>query len=85
MSEETFWRVVAIFTLVAVAIGGALWKHIIEDGKVRERLATLEADSRQIKEEVKSIRQRLHELSAELSNIIASWIMRLTGKRDKDE
>lgn len=85
MSEETFWRVVGIFSIVAAAIGGALWKHIIEDGKVRERLATLEADSRQTKEEVKSIRQRLHELSAELSNIIASWIVRLTGKRDKDE
>lgn len=62
MNEETFWRVVGIFTLVAIAISGALWKHIIEDGKVRERIAHLETDNDQIKEEVKSLRQRLHDV-----------------------
>lgn len=62
MSEETFWRVVGIFSIVAAAIGGALWKHIIEDAKVRERLATLEADNTTTKAELKSLRERLHDL-----------------------
>lgn len=79
MSEETFWRVVALFSIVAAAIGGALWKHIIEDGKVRERLATLEADSKQTKEEVKSLRERLHDVIDSLPQKVKElieWFMR---------
>lgn len=66
MSEETFWRVVGIFSLVAVAFGGALWKHIVEDGKVRERLASLETDNATVKAEVKSMRERIHDLRDDL-------------------
>lgn len=62
MSENAFFWIAGIFALIVGAIGGAFWRHILEDAKVRERVATLEADSKQTKEEVKSLRERWHDI-----------------------
>lgn len=51
-----------MFVLIVGGLAGALWKHVVEDAKVRERLATLEADAETTKEEVKSLRERWHDL-----------------------
>lgn len=61
MSEQSFFWIAGIFAAIVAAIGGALWKHVIEDAKVRERLATLEADSKRTDDEVRSLRQRFHD------------------------
>lgn len=62
MSENAFFWIAGIFAVIVGAIGGALWKHVIEDGKVRERLATLEADNARQEEEIRSLRERWHDL-----------------------
>lgn len=62
MSENAFFWILGIGAAIIAAIGGALWKHITEDAKVRERLATLEADNEKNKEEIKSLRERWHDL-----------------------
>lgn len=62
MSENAFFWIAGIFAVIVGAIGGALWKHIVEDAKVRERLASLETDTEQAKEEIKTLRQRWHDL-----------------------
>lgn len=62
MSENAFFWIAGIFAVIVGGIGGALWKHIVEDAKVRERLASLETDTEQAKEEIKTLRQRWHDL-----------------------
>jgi hypothetical protein len=45
---------------------GAFWKHVVEDAKVRERLASLETDNSTAKAELKSLRERVHDLRDDL-------------------
>lgn len=61
MSSEAFFWIAGIFAVIVGAIGAALWSHIVEDGKVRERLASLESDTATIKEEVKGLRKHWHD------------------------
>lgn len=61
MTEQSFFWILGIVVTIVLAIGGALWKHIVEDAKVRERLASLETDNASTKTEVKSLRERFHD------------------------
>lgn len=72
MSEQAFFWIAGIFAVIVAAIGGALWRHIVEDAKVRERLATLESDNTTNKNEIKSIRDRWHDLREHTLNDIWS-------------
>lgn len=80
MSENAFFWILGIGATVIAAIAAALWKHIIEDGKVRERLATLESENDTNKDEIKSIRERLHELIDTLPQKIKELIEWFKGK-----
>jgi hypothetical protein len=80
VSEQSFFWIAGIFAVIVGAIGGALWKHVIEDAKVRERLASLETDNDTTKAEVKTLREKLHALRDELQAAIASWYLKVMGK-----
>jgi hypothetical protein len=91
VSEETFWRVVAIFTIVAAGLAGALWKHISEDAKVREetareiakvaeRAAHLETDNESTKDEVRGLRDRLHDFRDSLPQRVKELVEWFKGK-----
>lgn len=80
MSEETFWRVVGVFVLVMAGFAGAFWKHVVEDAKVRERLASLETDSATTKAEVKGLRERVHDLIDTLPQKIKELVEWFKGK-----
>lgn len=78
MSEKTFWTVIGIFAVVLIAYGGVI-------ALLRERVATLEADSKTTKEEVKGLRMALHDVRAKLSETVASWFLKLSGKKQNDD
>lgn len=81
MDQTSFLWIAGIFAAIVAAIGGALWKHVIEDGKVRERLASLETDNDTTKDEVKTLREKLHALRDELQAALASWYLKLMGRQ----
>jgi hypothetical protein len=60
VSDLEKW-ILGIGGAVIAAVIAAFWTHVKEDAKVRERVATLEADSGATKREVESIRKRLHD------------------------
>lgn len=70
MSEQAFFWIAGIFAVIVAAIGGALWTHITNDAEVREktssRIATLEADNKQNKDEIHGLREDRHDFKDEI-------------------
>jgi hypothetical protein len=80
VSEETFWRVVGVFVLVIAAFAGAFWKHVVEDAKVRERVASLETDNTTVKSEVKGLRDHFHDFRDSLPQRVKELVEWFKGK-----
>jgi hypothetical protein len=91
VSELEKW----ILGIGGMVIGGlivAFWKHVIEDGKMRERVAALETDNETTKEEVRGLRKHWHDFRdgtmKDAWKLFDEWrsdMVRRFGTRDKDE
>jgi hypothetical protein len=93
VSELEKW-ILSIGGAVFAALVAAFWKHVVEDGKTRERVAHLETDNETTKAEVKSLRDRWHHFRDETMKdawqMFQEWkdemVERFSRRRgDKDE
>jgi hypothetical protein len=87
VSEQAFFWIAGIGAVIIGAIAGAFWKHVVEDSKVRERVASLETDNTTTKREVASLRERFHnfrdETLKDVWKIFQEWKESITEQINK--
>lgn len=78
MSEQWIW---ALIVPIGLALVGAIWAivrrsnerteaHVSEHG---ERITALESEVANLKGEVKTLRERWHDLRGEITHTLAEW------------
>lgn len=74
-AQATLWALGIIVT-VLIAIAGALFVHVKEDAKQRERVATLEERTGAHGSEIRSLREKLHDFKEEVRRLFLETFKR---------